>query len=1160
MRIPILFCLVLMLTPLWAAPAKRVRPVTPHFHVDFDTGYKEGDRFDATGETSVNELAAKAKGKPPYRKLTDIRNRLGKHSGKWTAVVAKGAPFTSRYLRFEVPRGEKLAGRLELFKPPADNAAAGVWVIRFDYARLTAGKGGPELCELQLKTGRGRIIASPAMWYGAFLGNWRKVKSNRPLPLNKVVAIRIELDYTRKEYRLYVNGEKTETVQQRLGGFGGLSLVFTNKSADHDLAFGLDNLRLGRQMTGSPVRIEGIDELELGNLLAAQEYLGENAKDLLFRLTVRNHLSQPAAGTVSGEIFNDSGVVAKLAGQAFTAAAAATLKLEWRTKAPGYGWYGVRFQLESPPDRHRAKTAFCVIRPAVPGRRPDSMFGLCLGGTEEDRLIAQAIGVKWRRGFAAKHLTYPGHVAPKPGKWWSEDDQQKALDSVRHWQKAGVETLGYISYNIPWNTGKDRHGKTHGPHRAPPADLQVHAEMVERLIAPLHEEVRYWELWNEPGGYFWGGTPQQYRDMLRVVWDRIKPQFPEVRLIGGGHYMWISRDWVFAMQNDNAGYVDGMALHPYGRPGLWTPVSPALDAALVRKHARGANGGLWATELGAPPHWIFRGHKAAVQPYLVARAVAPVYLLNRIGAGDTPIRVFWFQSNYNRRGPEDHKSEAEQHNLWNYKRPSPAVAAYAAMTHFLEDGKLQGDLFVTSRRGWALHFLKPDGTSVVAVWPETIWPAVDQRKADLHRSRWSFPKLDFEVCDYFGRPVGTLAGDRLNVVMPTRGVHYFVSRRPSAEVRRAFRQATFKDLPALTVRPQPITTPLARQAILRVKVRNETMQATDVTLTVTPPDSLKLASTKTMLKQLQPGETRFAKFTVAGAEPNTDNRYAVAWSALSAAGEQRGTREVQAAYAVFGTPTIDGQLEDWQDACFVSIRHRGKLADWWKVKPSMTIGKGYRLAAKWDDKFFYAAAEIPDHTTKFSTIKNHALEYRIQGDDCLQLGFNVIDKNPDDLLHGHALYEKSLATDIDYEFRSALKQKPDRTVSELLRLTAPGTEYQHPQSTGKPAPTPIGPITGARSVVRYDEKRRMYVHEIAIPWDELPELQQRLQALNAGESLDVAFGFMVRDAHRWSSPTRWCEEIGDIDFGAYGYDQRVGSPCWTGDYPTRLTALWGFVR
>jgi hypothetical protein len=43
---------------------------------------------------------------------------------------------------------------------------------------------------------------------------------------------------------------------------------------------------------------------------------------------------------------------------------------------------------------------------------------------------------------------------------------------------------------------------------------------------------------------------------------------------------------------------------------------------------------------------------------------------------------------------------------------------------------------------------------------------------------------------------------------------------------------------------------------------------------------------------------------------------------------------------VYETPIVDGDLSDWSDATFVSIRHVGPLADWWQVRPSMTVGEG----------------------------------------------------------------------------------------------------------------------------------------------------------------------------------------------------------------------------
>ncbi len=46
--------------------------------------------------------------------------------------------------------------------------------------------------------------------------------------------------------------------------------------------------------------------------------------------------------------------------------------------------------------------------------------------------------------------------------------------------------------------------------------------------------VKYWEIWNEPGGLFWDGTPIQFYRMFQAVADTLKTNFPLLKIGGPG--------------------------------------------------------------------------------------------------------------------------------------------------------------------------------------------------------------------------------------------------------------------------------------------------------------------------------------------------------------------------------------------------------------------------------------------------------------------------------------------------------------------------------------------------------------------------------------------------------------------------------------------------
>src|SRR5215470_3669191 len=125
--------------------------------------------------------------------------------------------------------------------------------------------------------------------------------------------------------------------------------------------------------------------------------------------------------------------------------------------------------------------------------------------------------------------------------------------------------------------------------------------MVYHAIAPLQDLVQNWELWNEPWvhGHFWEtGDSQDYRDMVKLIWDKVKPDFPDVNLIGGGSVSY-NRDSVYAKGSTYAGYIDGSVNHAYGYPDAaqyaMTKTQVKMDKLWSQSHGRG---GQWQTECG----------------------------------------------------------------------------------------------------------------------------------------------------------------------------------------------------------------------------------------------------------------------------------------------------------------------------------------------------------------------------------------------------------------------------------------------------------------------------------------------------------------------------------------------------------------------------------
>ncbi len=932
----------------------------------------------------------------------------------------------------------------------------------------------------------------------------------------------------------------------------------------------------GEGSTSPAVTISDFSSAVVGNIFQSDQLSGGEAGQVSFLIQVRNNVvTEPVDCRVKGHLYNDHGIAMELEAKQFELEPAANEAIEYTFSPPDYGWFGIKLQITSGTISESREGSFCVVHPAAEGVRPESYFGLGIGKSPADMAIGQAIGVKWRRGIPE---TDTATVAPEPGKWWTESQINVAREQVQKWKDHGILCLGYVNYNPEWNVMPDPLGRKISRHENRPKDLEVQADIVYHLIRPLADLVKHWELWNEPWVHGWTwrtGTAQDYRDMSKLIWDKVKQDMPDVMLIGGGSTPYM-RDIVYAKGSRNAGYVDGSSTHPYGPPDRSSLSPPALESYMNANWSKGLGyGGIWATEVGTAEH-MFEDLPEEDRKFMVARSVAPIYLLNILGAGESPIKVFFFASQYNA------AFSGDTHNMWWGKNPRPAIAAYSAMTHFLEDARLLGDIYAKSKAAWAVHFVKPDGSSVVAYWPE--WG---------YEGRMSIPAKGFTAYDYLGRPIGEVSDGRLTFPIQTWEVRYLVSDRNADEVAKSLRQAQFDNLPALFINPRSFTRPLDKLPPLTVKVENLLPRQCDATIKLETPAEIKLLRDEIKLKKIEPGEIRFIDLKMFLGKANDVNRYTIKYTAEADGVKQEGAQVVQVACATYGRAAIDGKLDDWSDALPVTMFSRGGK-DYTRIalNPDLAgklLGQkqqgdtaAYKIWTRWDDDHFYIAAEVPDSTlSTHSTFEDDPYAFPFLA-DCLHVAFDCLEKNPDDILYGHPLYEKALAADVDYEFcatlaretgdGSSFSSKPawegDLTkqphIPELHRLKAPGTNYQTLYPTNSPLDPPLGTMQSTpeggpegQIMITYDYKEKVLRYEIAIPWTQIGELGEKVKALGEDQFLQTHFAFAVGDAGG-RGKTYWTQEAGDVQSGSYGF-----SPHWGGGNRQnggRIITDWGFMR
>jgi hypothetical protein len=123
--------------------------------------------------------------------------------------------------------------------------------------------------------------------------------------------------------------------------------------------------------------------------------------------------------------------------------------------------------------------------------------------------LLQGAGATWLRGF----YMWRG-IQPKHGEWnWEKTDALVADARANN-----IHLIAPLAYLAPWASA---HGD---PRKFPIKDMQYWRDFVEGVVARYHNNIKYWEIWNEfnGGGFAVNGTPEIYADLVRDAYDVAK--------------------------------------------------------------------------------------------------------------------------------------------------------------------------------------------------------------------------------------------------------------------------------------------------------------------------------------------------------------------------------------------------------------------------------------------------------------------------------------------------------------------------------------------------------------------------------------------------------------------------------------------------------------
>lgn len=854
-----------------------------------------------------------------------------------------------------------------------------------------------------------------------------------------------------------------------------------------------------------------------------------------------------------------------------------------------YYWCQIEL-IESGSVVGRQQAGFSLIHKAHEGIIEDSMFGANVFDQSTDPTalpeICERLGMKWRRGVEHLQTDWVKPTADSPT--WDQpggpaENLQRARESIENWETYGVKTLGYINYNASWNVEPIPGVANYGLHQNRPRDLDAHADIVYHQIVGLADKCQYWELWNEPWifGWTWAtGTPQDYRDMVNKIYDKVHadPNLEQydLKMIGGGSTAFM-RDCMYpydaSIDDWTEVKVDGSVNHAYGNPSQVMAFYINTQALLDKRASiSDGSGGMWQTEFGTFAAQ-FAGEIEGVENQEIecARACAPLHLEYFKGAADaeTPLHTFWFALGY------DGEFSGDELSMYykDRKMPKPVTAAYNILTYCLEYKTLVRDLYETNRNIYGFMFEdKRDKTATATLFTEK--PFGGHIKLDNMKG--------IKVYDFMGSVISDGSLETLDITTNHWETVYLVSDKSVDELSDIILSGSFVTEQPLAVYPKMFTKPLEAVGSVDLEIENVAADVLNGTIKVTTlPDGFTVKNDTIVVENLQPAEQRTVSFPLATYKEARNNRYFFVFEvALDNGLTYEIKQPLQVAFAPKKTVTIDGNLDDWSDVTGVTMLTNSGI-NWqeilWNPGSMSLVDSGgtsgevvsYKIKTAWDDENFYFAAEVPEGSPGFNPpfLENDHL-FGFQADS-IQIGFDIsgmpLDFGDYQKIEGYAGYEKYYANDTDFEY--LLRRTVSGTGeahSEMERLLAPGTNIQGYYPENPSTDPPLGPLDayeagGSEGQIKtnYDTTTGYLTYEAALPWKLIYSLGDKLVGMEDNMSIEEHFAFVINDLGTGGrGRSFWTREAGKVIPGGTGF-----APRWTGAEPSaggRILTAWGF--
>jgi hypothetical protein len=275
---------------------------------------------------------------------------------------------------------------------------------------------------------------------------------------------------------------------------------------------------------------------------------------------------------------------------------------------------------------------------------------------------------------------------------------------VRGTAGAGLNVLLILDYANGFYDDGDR-------PRSPEA-IEGFCRYAEFVVRHFGKDVRLYEIWNEwdigiglPERYNKGGSAQDYFNLLKAVYPRIKAADPGVTVIAGASTSGaVKKGWLEDIVKLGAlDFCDAISIHSYNYSDKFPERGPEACSAwmssvqqMFRTHSDGKDVPFYVTEMGWPTHVAKHG----ADPELSASYLARLYLLARTSPSFAGIWWYDFQDDgWNAQYNEDNFGLVRPDLT-----PKPAYHVMADIAPAVAGGEFVGRVDSKDENLWILRF------------------------------------------------------------------------------------------------------------------------------------------------------------------------------------------------------------------------------------------------------------------------------------------------------------------------------------------------------------------------------------------------------------------------------------------------------------------------